>query len=81
MNHQTAEKITIHLPHVVYRALRSQAHRQNLSLPEFIQQKIKLKPLEPPVHGHLSGLPLREILEQTTPVGMDPDERLDFFHD
>jgi len=79
MNKNSTEKLTIHLPHSVYHTLRNQAKRQNLSLPEFVQKKIELKPGEPGSLERLAELPLKEILARTTPVGGDPDERLDFF--
>ncbi|MBK1856002.1 hypothetical protein JO972_13610 [Verrucomicrobiaceae bacterium 5K15] len=79
MNETSSEKITIQLPHSVYHALRNQAKKQNLSLPEMVQQKIVLEPAEPGSLERLAKLPLREILARTAPVGMDPDDRLDFF--
>ncbi|WP_435894286.1 hypothetical protein [Oceaniferula spumae] len=79
MNDEPTEKLTIQLPHSVYHALRNQAKRQNVSLPEFVQRKIELKPGEPGSLQRLADLPLREILARTAPVGFDPDERLDFF--
>lgn len=83
-SNEPTEKITVSLPYSVYHILRSQAHQQNVSLPEFIQRKIQLKPAVEPVIkmnvASLAELPLREILAKTKPVGFAPDERLDFFH-
>lgn len=81
---ETTEKITVRLPHSVYHTLRNQAYQQNISLPEFIQRKIDLKPGREPQQkadaSSLAALPLREILAKTKPIGFHPDERLDFFH-
>ncbi|MFK7910801.1 MAG: hypothetical protein AB8F34_09360 [Akkermansiaceae bacterium] len=75
MKKNEREKITIELPTSVYHALRNEAKRRGLDLPEFIRRKIELKPADPSL---LAGLPLREILSRTTPA--DGGDRLDFFH-
>jgi len=83
MNDTNTEKITICLPCSVYHHLRQQAYKQNISLPEFIRKKIVLKPVEISCHQEirsLASLPVREILAKTKPVGVDGNERLDFFN-
>jgi len=76
MNNKPTEKTTITLPAALYHKLRSEAHKQGLSLPEFIQNKIKLEPSQP---TPLAKLPLKQLIQQTTPDSSTPDARLDFF--
>lgn len=76
MNNENSQKITITLPHAVYHQLRKEAQRQKLSLPEFIKQKVQLKPSEA---SSLANLPVHKILAITTPDLKHPDERIDFF--
>lgn len=76
MKHKPTEKTTITLPAALYHKLRSEAHKQGLSLPDFIQKKIKLEPSSP---TPLAKLPLKELIQQTTPNTSTPDSRLDFF--
>ena len=76
MNNKPTEKTTITLPAALYHKLRSEAHKQGLSLPEFIQNKIKLEPSQP---TPLAKLPLNQLIQQTTPDSSTPDARLDFF--
>jgi len=76
MNNKPTEKTTITLPAALYHKLRSEAHKQGLSLPEFIQNKIKLEPSQP---TPLAKLPLNQLIQQTTPDSSTPDSRLDFF--
>ena len=76
MKHEPTEKTTITLPAALYHKLRSDAHKQGLSLPDFIQKKIKLEPSSP---TPLAKLPLKELIEQTAPTTSPPDSRLDFF--
>lgn len=76
MNDDPTKKITITLPSAVYHQLRNQAYKQGLSLPEFIQKKVKLRPSEP---NPMARLPLKKLIQQTTPKTSDPDARLDFF--
>lgn len=76
MKPEHTEKITITLPSALYHTLRDQAYKQGVSLPEFIQKKIKLRPSEP---TPLADLPLKELIQQTTPKSATPDSRLDFF--
>jgi len=76
MNNKPTEKTTITLPAALYHKLRSEAHKQGLSLPEFIQNKIKLEPSQP---TPLAKLPLKQLIQQTTPDSSTPDSRLDFF--
>jgi len=66
------EKITITLPTSLYYSLRNQAKKQNLSLPEFIEKRIKLQPSNP----SLSTLPLNQLLKTTAPKRKNP---LDFY--
>lgn len=82
MNQKPDQKITLSLPHSLYHQLRNEAHRRNLSLPEFIQKKIQLQPgpLNQPTNAATLGeLPLKEILARTAPLTMSADERLDFY--
>ena len=74
MKNEPAQKITLTLPNNLYHTLRNQARKQNLSLPEFIQKKIQLRPADP-----LSKLPLKDLIARTTPKSPHPDARLDFF--
>ncbi len=76
MNSEPTEKITITLPCALYHTLRNQAYGKGISLPEFIQRKIKLRPSE---LNPLADLPLKDIIQQTTPHSSHPDSRLDFF--
>ncbi len=76
MNNEPTRKITLTLPNNLYHTLRNQAHKQGLSLPDFIQKKIQLRPSPP---STLSTLPLKELIAQTSPPSTHPDERLDFF--
>jgi len=76
MNNEPTHKITLTLPSSLYHALRNQAYAQNISLPEFIQKKIKLSPSEP---SSFADLPLKELIAKTTPHSHHPDSRLDFF--
>ena len=76
MKKKHTEKTTITLPAALYHKLRSEAHKQGLSLPEFIQNKIKLEPSEP---TPLAKLPLKQLIRQTTPESATADSRLDFF--
>ncbi len=74
MSGNNNKKITIELPTGLYHALRNEAKRQGLDLPDFVRQKIDLKPADA---TGLAQLPLSEILSKTSPaVGED---RLDFF--
>jgi hypothetical protein len=68
------KKITIELPTGLYHALRSEAKRQGLDLPDFVRRKIDLKPS---ARSSLANLPLSQILSQTAPV--EGEDRLDFF--
>ncbi|MBT8044914.1 MAG: hypothetical protein KJO79_08180 [Verrucomicrobiae bacterium] len=70
------EKTTITLPSALYHHLRYQAQQQELSLPEFIQKKVQLRPSKP---TPLAQLPLKQIIQATTPKTAAPDSRLDFF--
>ena len=74
MSGQQQKKITIELPAGLYHALRNEAKRQGLDLPEFVRRKIEWKPADA---SELSQLPLREILSKTRPA--DGEDRLDFF--
>jgi len=76
MKDKATEKITIILPCSLYHTLRNQAYKQGLSLPEFIQRKIQLRPSE---SSPLADLPLKKLIEQTTPDVAPTDSRLDFF--
>ncbi|MCP5538454.1 MAG: hypothetical protein H7A51_19750 [Akkermansiaceae bacterium] len=76
MKAEPTEKITITLPHTLYHSLRNQAYKQGVSLPEFIQRKVQLRPSEP---SPLAHLPLKKLIQQTTPETTNPDARLDFF--
>ena len=76
MKSEGTQKITITLPHAVYHQLRNEAQRQGVSLPEFIKQKVHLKPSQA---SPLANLPVQKILEITAPDFRHPDERIDFF--
>ena len=76
MKQEATTKKTITLPAALYHKLRNEAHKQGLSLPEFIQNKIKLEPSQP---TPLAKLPLKQLIQQTTPESSSPDARLDFF--
>ncbi|MGB0993989.1 MAG: hypothetical protein ACPG32_16155 [Akkermansiaceae bacterium] len=71
------EKIQIELPASIYHALRNEAKRQGIDLPQFIRKKINLKPMPQPMVENLARLPLREILAHTEPERSE--DRLDFF--
>jgi len=70
------EKVAITLPSPLYHKLRKKARQQGLSLPEFIQKKIKLEPSE---LSALASLPLKQLIRQTRPESTSPEARLDFF--
>lgn len=77
MKNERTQKITITLPHTLYHRLRHEAHQQSLSLPEFVNKKIQLRPTEATPLAHLS---LKEILAITAPPkSIAPDTRIDFF--
>ena len=76
MKQEATEKTTITLPASLYHKLRSQAYKQGLSLPEFIQEHIQLEPSKP---APLAQLSLKQLIKQTTPKSTNPDSRLDFF--
>lgn len=76
MKDEPTEKLTITLPQALYHALRNQAYKQGLSLPEFIQKKIQLRPADTTA---LAALPLKELIEKTTPASLPTDSRIDFY--
>ena len=78
-----SEKLVIQLPHDLYHQLRDQAYKHNLSLPDFVRQRVELKPSAEKDSAELkdlSELPVKDILAQTKPINWHADERLDFFH-
>ena len=82
MNIEAPQKITITLPESVYLSLRREAHRQNISLPEFVKRAVQLRPKKSPTENALKGLadlPLEKLLAITKPKICHPDERIDFF--
>ena len=82
MKNEATRKIIITLPQSVYHSLRGEAHKQNVSLPEFIKKKVQLRPAktQPAVDlRNLADLPLKKILAITAPKMNHPDERIDFF--
>jgi len=76
MKPEKSKKITITLPHAVYHRLRKEAHQQQLSLPEFVKNKVQLRPGQA---TPLAELPLKDILTITAPASIPPDARIDFF--
>ena len=74
INENHPEKITIELPAALYHALRNEAKRQGLDLPDFVRRKIDLKPSDT---AGLSQLSVSEILARTVPA--EGEDRLDFF--
>ncbi|MBT8036799.1 MAG: hypothetical protein KJO21_04570 [Verrucomicrobiae bacterium] len=76
MKNETTEKLTITLPSSLYHSLRNKAHKQAISLPEFIQKKIQLRPNDT---AALAELPLKELIEKTTPTSLNADARIDFY--
>ena len=76
MKNEPTEKLTITLPQSLYHALRNQAHKQGVSLPEFVQKKIRLRPADA---AALAELPLKDLIARTTPETQNPDSRLDFY--
>jgi len=83
MKSDETEKIIIQLPHRLYHRLRDQAYQHNLSLPDFVRERIELRSTEDSQTKNmesLSTLSVKEILAKTKPTHWHVDERLDFFH-
>lgn len=78
MKHESTERITLTLPSSLYHALRSQAYRQGVSLPEFIKKKVELQPSS---SSDLASLPLKDLIRKTEPkqVSGSPDSCIDFY--
>lgn len=74
MSDPQPRKKTIELPRALYHALRNEAKRQGIDLPDFVRRNVELKPA---ADRGLAGLPLKEILSRTAPA--DGGDRLDFF--
>ena len=76
------EKIVIRLPHELYHRLRNQAYQHNLSLSDFVRQRIELKSTKGNQSDNLeglAGLSVKEMLARTEPDDLHLDDRLDFF--
>ena len=70
MKYESTEKITLKLPSTLYHALRNQAYKQGVALPDFIKSKIELKPS---TGSDLADLSLKELIRKTEPRSMNPD--------